>query len=98
MSATLWRGQAIRRRADLQRTTVEHDAGMAATALHAALWVLRWTAWSVVMGLWATAYVPLLGDLLVLLVVAGLLLGSWAVAATAVLKVEEQPNEMSHRL
>lgn len=85
MSATLWRGQPIRRRADIQRTHIERDPGPVAATLHGAVWLLRWALWAVVMGLWAIVYVPPAGALAALLVVSGLLLGAWAVSAVALL-------------
>jgi len=85
MSATLWRGQTIRRRAHIQRTSIEHDHGMIATALHGTAWLLRWALWAVVMCLWAVVYVPPAGAVVLLLMLSGLLLGPWAVSTVAAL-------------
>ncbi|MEJ2888493.1 FtsK/SpoIIIE domain-containing protein [Actinomycetospora aeridis] len=85
MSATLWRGQTIRRRADIQRTLIERDHGPFATALYGALWLLRWALWAALMGLWGLVYVPPVGAVVALLIVTGLVLGPWGVSVIAAL-------------
>ena len=75
----LLRGQTIRTRADVQRTTIEHDSSpltdIMAAGGHLVLWVLRWAIWAVLMAVWFLAYVPPAGTLLVATVALSLAVG-----------------------
>lgn len=85
MSGTLFRGQAIRRHADVQRMQIIHDpptlSGRVLTgALRRALWALRWGTWATVMVLWAAVYIPPAGLFTVVAALALVLGGWWALA------------------
>ncbi|MCD2198063.1 hypothetical protein LQ327_32295 [Actinomycetospora endophytica] len=81
-TARMWRGQTIRTRSDVVRT--EHIPYRPAPLTYS-LAALRWSLWTVGMLAWGAIYIPAAGAALALLVLGGLLAGSWGLVAAAVL-------------
>ena len=88
MSATLFRGQAIRCRADVQRTLIERQPSTWWGALglqlgRLLLWTVRWSLISLFLIAWGALYVPAAGAVVLLLLVALVVAGSPGVVAVA---------------
>lgn len=87
-TSRLFRGQTIRTRADVQRTTIEHDASPLTeigTAVGAGLlWLGRWGGWAAVMAGWLMVYVPALGALAVATLALALVTGPSALILVGV--------------